>query len=287
MHGYPKPVTIEGTMKILEQLKNCICKIENKNGKGTGFFCSISEKIKVLITSNHLVDEEIIKEDKEIKVSINDDKEHKIIELENKKIYTNKEYDIAIIEINKEKEKINNYLELDKRIMEQEKININSESIYTLQYLNSISGTKAVVSYGIINNIDGYNIKHYCCTEHGSSGSPIINLLNNKIIGVQKEIAKNKIYNNGILLKYPINEYLNLYKKNNEINLTIKINNDDINKNIYFLNNDTYKGFKEYKDSVEYYNKLLNESKIEIFINNKKYENKRYFKPNKIGENKI
>ena len=30
---YPLPVTIEGTTKILEQMKKCICKIENKNGR--------------------------------------------------------------------------------------------------------------------------------------------------------------------------------------------------------------------------------------------------------------
>ena len=287
--GYPKPVTIEGTIKILEQLKNCICKIENKNGKGTGFFCSISEKIKVLITNNHIINEEIIKENEKIQVSINDDKEYKIIELKNKKIYTNKEYDTTIIEINIEKEKIYNYIELDNKIMEKEIININSESIYILQYPNSLYGQKASVSYGIIKKLeDEYNIIHYCCTENGSSGSPIINLLNNKIIGIHKESVKNKNYNRGTLLKYPINEYLKLNNKN-EINLTIKINEKDINKNIYYLNYDLYEynSTKDYKDSIEYYNKLLNESKIEIYINNKKYENKRYFKPKEIGEYKI
>jgi len=60
----------------------------------------------------------------------------------------------------------------------------NNHSIYIPQYLN---GDKVVVSYGIINKINGYNINHYCCTESGSSGSPIINLLNNKIIGIHKE----------------------------------------------------------------------------------------------------
>ena len=42
LQNYPIPVTIEVTNKILYQLKNCICKIENKNGNGTGFFCHIS-----------------------------------------------------------------------------------------------------------------------------------------------------------------------------------------------------------------------------------------------------
>ena len=35
---YPIPITIECTSIILYQMKECICKIKNKKGKGTGFF---------------------------------------------------------------------------------------------------------------------------------------------------------------------------------------------------------------------------------------------------------
>ena len=34
-------ITIENTEIILKQMKKCICKINNKNGKGTGFFWHI------------------------------------------------------------------------------------------------------------------------------------------------------------------------------------------------------------------------------------------------------
>ena len=40
---------------------------------------------------------------------------------------------------------------------------------------------------------------------------------------------------------------------------------------------------KDYRENIEYFSKLLNESKIEILINNKRYENKRYFIPEKEG----
>ena len=104
--NFPKPVTIEGSIKIIDQLKNSICKIENKNGNGTGFFCNIpykNEKLKVLITNNHIINEDIIKENNKIQVSINDNKQYIIIELKNKKIYTDKNYDITIIDLTKEK----------------------------------------------------------------------------------------------------------------------------------------------------------------------------------------
>ena len=240
IENYPKPITIEGTIKIVDQLKNCICKIQNKNGNGTGFFCEIpykKEKLKVLITNNHIIDEEIIKKYERITVSLNNDKEHKKIELRNKKIYTNKEYDTTIIEINSEKKNINNYLELDEQIFED---NINNKSVYILQYPNYSDGQRAAVSYGIIKNIqDKFNLIHYCCTESGSSGSPILNALNNKIIGIHKESVKSKNYNRGTLLKYPINEYLNKYFNNSaqdESNLSFETDYNN-NTNQFMLNN--------------------------------------------------
>ena len=41
---YPLPVTIKDTEIILKQMKYSICKIENKNGNGTWFFCKIINK---------------------------------------------------------------------------------------------------------------------------------------------------------------------------------------------------------------------------------------------------
>ena len=50
----PLPITTNKTSTILEQMKKCICKIINRNGRGTGFFCYIpcdNYKIPVLITN--------------------------------------------------------------------------------------------------------------------------------------------------------------------------------------------------------------------------------------------
>ena len=303
--NYPLPITIEGTKIILNQLINCICKIENRNGSGTGFFCSINEKVKALITNNHVINENIINENKTIRVTLNDDKDFKIINLENKKIYTSEKYDVTIIEIHPEKENITQFLELDKEILEFSRD--RSQSVYILQYPRiNIFRQKAAVSYGIIKNLEEeFNLIHYCCTEYGSSGSLIINLLNNKLVGIHKENFKSKNYNRGTLLKNPINEYLKNYfnieninqnnlllseeenniNQKNEINLILKIDEKDINKNIYFLNrdNDKYNTEEEYKNSIEYFNKILNKSKIEIFINEIKYDNKKYFKPKRVG----
>ena len=71
---YPIPITMESTRTILEQMENCICKINNKKGKGTGFFCYIPDDNEyVLITNNHVIDENIIKENNKIAITLNND----------------------------------------------------------------------------------------------------------------------------------------------------------------------------------------------------------------------
>ena len=69
----PIPVDIEGTKVIISQMENCICKIVKDNGqKGTGFFCNIpfpdkNNLLNVLITNNHILHGNDIKNDKIIK----------------------------------------------------------------------------------------------------------------------------------------------------------------------------------------------------------------------------
>ena len=154
LNNYPEPVSLEVTKEIIEQMEKKVCKICIGNGiKGTGFFCKIpypddNNLLSVLITNNHIINEKILEDkNKIIIISINNDNEYREIKLENRIKYTNKEYDITIIEIKKE-DNINNYLYLDKNI-NNNKIYIG-ESIYILQYPNIKNNIN--VSYGIIKN---------------------------------------------------------------------------------------------------------------------------------------
>ena len=281
---YPRPTSIKGTKEILNQMENCICKInKNRGGKGTGFFCNIkcnNYNIPVMMTNNHIIDEKYIKDNNIIELTLNDDNINKTIILNNnRKIYINKEYDITIIEIKCEKDKINNFMELDEKIFnEDSEIYNNNHSIYIPQYLN---GDKAVVSYGIINKIDGYHINHYCYTDSGSSGSPIINLLNNKIIGIHKEDSNHFRLNKGTYLKYPINEFINKYDNKKEI--TLDINKDNINKR-YLFNNKII-DMEQSKETKLLSNKRKqSKEKAEELVNNKEEENKESNKKEKLKE---
>ena len=171
---YPKSISLKGIEIILEQMKKEVCKINIGKIKGTGFFCKIpfidnNNLLPVLITNNHIIDENILKKGKILLLINNEEKE---IELENIIKYTNKEYDITIIEI-KNKDKIENYLEIDNN-KRNNKLYIG-ESIYILNYSNK----KMKVSYGIIKEVNKYEFDNLCYVEKYSSGGPIFNIENN------------------------------------------------------------------------------------------------------------
>ena len=187
---------------------NCICKIKIKDIFATGFFCKFSYKnkvIRVFMTKYHVLNENDLKENKKLHLSLNDEKETIIIDKEIKrKTYFNKDYDITLIEL-KEEDKIKDYLELDNNLFPDNSEIINKiKSIYVLHYQN---GKNAGVSYGLLHNIDKYNINHNCSTDNGSLGSPILNLQNNKVIGIHNKSSIN--YNMGTLLKLPIIDFIN------------------------------------------------------------------------------
>ena len=203
----PAPIDIEGTKVILKQMMNCICKIKINQLHGTGFFCKIPFKnnsMNVLMTNYHIINDKYYKSSKELNLLLNDDSQVKTINLEiDRETYFNKDYDITIIEL-KENDNISNFLELDDNLFKKEsKVYYNNISIYIPQYF---LGVKASVSYGLSTVIDKYEIKHLCSTEHGSSGSPILNLMNKKVIGIHKQGAKD--FNVGTLLKFPLEDFL-------------------------------------------------------------------------------
>ena len=145
----PYPVSMSGTETILNQMKNCVCKIKINQLYGTGFFCKIpykNETMNVLMTNYHVLDENFYGEKKTLNLFINDDKDVKILDLNIKrKTYFNKKYDLAMIEL-KENDNINNFLELDDNLFKNEvKAFYEDISIYVIQYP---LGNNAAVSYG-------------------------------------------------------------------------------------------------------------------------------------------
>ena len=281
----PIPVSIENTKKILFQMENCICKIYLKEGEeGTGFFCKIpftNQSLPVLITNHHVLGENEIKNGKIIKLIIynnNSKNEVKKIEIDSsRKKYTNsdKEIDITIIEINPNKDGIYNYLEYDKNIYKNHEyisLEYQKKSIYLLHYPKG----KLNVSYGIIQGIiNNKSINHFCNTEYGSSGGPILSLETFKVIGIHIGNIGQYKFKKGTFIKYAIYLFNKYHKSKNEINIIYKKDEEGI-ENIFgdkFVGNNKnnidliINGIKS--NLINKYKMEKGENNIKIIIKNK------------------
>ena len=124
--------------KIMKQMKKSVCKIDGQI-KGTGFLClipfpNILHPLNVLITCNHVFND--ISIGSRIKLVFDDGKE-KIIELDkSRKVYTNKENDITIIELKENEFDLEDYLKLDDDIDKVKEYNeiYKNKSIYIIHY---------------------------------------------------------------------------------------------------------------------------------------------------------
>ena len=237
LEAHPKSASSGQLEVILQQMKNSVCKIKSKEGHGTGFLCIIPNPTKlkplhVLITNNHVLNKKDIEIGKEIIFTTNNEKNFYKISIDTRrKVYTNeKPFDITIIELIKEdKNVLNNiFLEIDEYLLNSNITTYddvyNQKSIYLLHYPN---GEKMEYSIGVIKNIslDNCDIQHYCATKDGSSGCPIINLSNYKVVGVHKAAMEIKNWNLGTLLKGPIEDFNKLYKNKNKEKISLKIFN--------------------------------------------------------------
>ena len=180
----PKSISFEILELLIPKAKTCICKIKcSKGGFGTGFFCNVendfNEIIKVLMTNNHVLNQEDILAGKLINFSINNEKNCYEIQIdESRKKYTSDVYDITIIEL-KESDKLDkiDYFDIDKRIFNENPNEIfRNMEIFLLHYPK---GKKMEYSLGLIKSVyeNNYTLRHSCDSNTGSSGAPIINTI--------------------------------------------------------------------------------------------------------------
>ena len=228
-------ISIDSMAKIIKIMKSeYVCLVQTKISEKfinyTAFFCNINmgiQKVPVMITSYDVINNKTFQYEKIIKFKINQNyKEIKIND--NRTIYSNGYYGIAIIEIIPSKDKIKFILDLDDKIFD-ENYDYENTSIYIIQ--NNMGKEQLSVSYGYLKKYlkkfeNFYNIFLYTCsTIDGSWGSPILNLANNKIIGMHigGSSQRKKIKMNfGCCLALPINGFIFLkYKEKNFTNLQL------------------------------------------------------------------
>jgi len=184
-------LSLQQIKEITKYMKKSICRIDCNKLKGTGFLCQInipnSTSIKALITCNHVLDEKLINKGDKINISFNNEKlKFRITINDSTYVYTNKEYDITIIEIiGFEHIKYflcfwckNYFLFLSINAENPKDINKNKE----LVVFHYEGGKEVKYSIGKLKNINFQHFFHDCTTKEGSSGSPILMLEDYKVI---------------------------------------------------------------------------------------------------------
>jgi len=238
-----KEIIFSRTLKKIDrQIDKTLCKIifnkkgENQFDTATGFLCKIpfpdTFNLKpVLITCNHVLKEKDILPYKKIEFTMNDDKNTRTILIDElRRTYTSpeEEYDTTIIEIKDEDGldfksflEIDDFYENDKEI----KDSLKDKNIYIIHYPLE-NGTKW--SIGLITCVHEdkvFNFEHNNEAEEVSSGCPVINHSNYKVIGIHKRKENNGL-NIGTILQFPIKDFYNRQKINKKT-ITDKDNNAD------------------------------------------------------------
>jgi surface protein len=294
-----------------------IFRIEFEGKNYTGSFVQIYYKYKTiycLLTTNKILNDNFIKNNKEINLFLTNGKKVKKIEINKENIkYVNNPYNVAIIEINKDEE-FNDYLNVDELLLDDydnfkglneiDKNNIEEEeedypkdfyrnkSIYIPYYRNK----NIFVSFGLLKDFNDFEIIHFCNIkddDNGPLGAPILDLENKKVIGIYNHEKKLENQRFGIFLEEGAKEFIDLYSKNiinnknnllrfivnsnnNFIKLKLNVDEDMLNKEVYFLDN--YLDHNHLKE--------LNQKNVELKINGEKVKYKKSFIPKKC-ENEI
>ena len=253
---------------LFDKAKKSICKITiENNGKiinGTGFFIKINDSMKCLITSYHIIHEEMV--NKDIEIEIYNQKKMKL-NLNNNCKYYSQPYDVTVIEIKN-----------------------NDELYYKVEYFNlfyNLSG------YSIFKNVDIFSIEHLSekvessigkiinihkseftytlSTNKGSSGSPILLLNNNNninsilVIGMSKRTDYSNKINYGIFIADMFKEDKNLNINLNNNNYILAEINVITNHPIRLIN--SYEEYKKHKRKYKSNNDIKETEKNEEEIN--------------------
>ena len=201
-------LTSEQKKTILDQVANSICFIKCECTRGDGFLCLIPNcdfaRLQPVLITFYMNS----KDKKKLKLFYKN--EEKILNMdESRHIYSNKAYNITIIELKDDEFPPEIFLMLDDLIN-----NTGKEETLNAQYLNkdiylifNPNGNNKVFSYDKIKKIQDFLIVDYCPNDYIFTGSPILNLNNFNVIGIHKGKSYKSNYNIGSIIRIPIIEY--------------------------------------------------------------------------------
>ena len=202
--------------------------------------------MNVLITNNK------ISQKNAIKICFRDDKIKKFISnFPERNIYQSEKYNLKFIEIFPDKDDLHDFLEFEEDTINEDTINIKNMNIFMPYYSNETLSIN-------IGKVANYK-EDISLSKEENSLYPVILCNNFKLIG----ISFNQKEDNFILLKAPLLEFIK-----NEIIIKIRVDYNDINKDIHILNNPNYKDLTGKMLSSEV--NEINSSNAIMYINGEK-----------------
>ena len=237
----PNMISLNTLNKMSKSICKIICQKDNKEWTGTGYFMSIKFEnnaiINCFLTNDHVLDHRNINSIT-IKLLLGDNNE-KTFNIRKKRYikYFKKPIDITMIEILNDDEFIKDvdFLSYDLNYIKNGYDYYLNKEIFILQHPY---GDEMYSSIGKIISIKDYEFEHDAGTSSGSSGSAVILIENNCVIGVhkaRKNSSGNKIGTfigklfEGIVNDPKLQERLD-YLKNQANVETNKIENEDPQK---------------------------------------------------------
>ena len=167
---------MEKLIKIEKQFlldcKNSLCKIKSGKVKGFGFFTELDEEYipfsECLLTSTEILDEDYIKNKKEIILDFQNSE--KILQINERKIFSNKDLGYICIEILNDDE-IEDFLYIEGRIEKEGREPYINKDIFIPKFEenNNIS-----FESGEIKSFEKDKIIHNCSLKEDTIGAPII-----------------------------------------------------------------------------------------------------------------
>ena len=278
-------------------LKRSVCNVKTDN-PGTGFFIEFLKPIRGLMTNNHVLNENFIKNEESFEIYIegNSQKEkYKIKITSDKFIFTSKLIDVTFIQLSDDEIKRINPFFLEPDHSECYK----NELIFIYQYPENPSHEQQLSkAFGEIIEIDGFNCYHSVSTDNGSSGSPLLNK-ESKVIGIHKGSVKSR---SEIYKKLAENhekladKHKSFFTENNSINYATKINvveyavylfcnNKNISKNINLIYDLKYEARDLAKILVESEKDILKRHDLipkKLYYIDKEKEKRIYFSNNPL-----
>ena len=298
---------INKALNIINMQTKNICRIIKNGIIGNGFLCNVSDRtfkrlFPILITSINILKYYDIYNDKKITLQFNNEEVKTLIINDGRKIYKiNKEkFVIIFIEIKQSDGfDVNKFLEIDdllyKKNESESDINIKEKKkdIYLIHYPNNEGNPLKTLTTMNNISIDKYKIRDLKSANEYSTGCPIFNCSNYKVIGIYNLYSNEINLNISNDLTLSINEYIKNMNNKNEIIISLKVTTtNNKSKKIYFLNNIKNKDKETGEILGKHYLNELSSINTQLYINFEnqgeiKHNFQKYFLCDKGGNYKI